>query len=216
MLSSEIKAEQVVRNLDPFNRFLEVAAQANGEVVNCLNIANDVGVNSNTVQTYFQILEDTLMGFFLPAFHQSIRKQQRQSPKFYFFDLGVCCALQQVLDQMIKPNTYGFGRYFESYVILEFMRLNSYLNKGLRFSYLRTKDQAEIDLIISKPNQPHILVEIKSATAVHESDGRTLNKFVDDFEKNTKAYILSLDPIPKVFGKIQALHWLEGLKIILK
>lgn len=213
-LKEEIKAEQIVRNLDPFSRFLEVAAQANGEIVNFLNIAKDVGTSSNTVQTYFQILEDTLMGYFLPAFHQSIRKQQRQSPKFYFFDLGVCRSLQGVLDQKITPRTYGFGHYFESFVILEFFRLNSYLNKGLRFSYLRTKDHAEIDLIITKPNQPTILIEIKSTNQVHESDGQTLKRFINDFGPKTHSYILSLDPTPKVFDKITALHWQDGIKRI--
>lgn len=215
-LKEEIKAEQIVRNLDPFSRFLEVAAQANGEIVNFLNIAKDVGTSSNTVQTYFQILEDTLMGYFLPAFHQSIRKQQRQSPKFYFFDLGVCRGLQGVLDQKINSRTYGFGRYFESLVILEFIRLNSYFNKGLRFSYLRTKDHAEIDLIITKPNQPTILIEIKSTNQVHESDGQTLKRFLNDFGPKTQSCILSLDPTPKVFDKILAVHWQEGLKRILR
>jgi len=214
-LKEEIKEEQVVRNLDPFSRFLEIAAQANGEIVNYLNIARDVGVSSNTIQIYFQILEDTLMGFFLPAFGGSVRKQQRQSPKFYFFDLGICRALQQVSDQKLTPGTYGFGRYFESYIILEFMRLNSYLRKGLRFSYLRTKDQAEIDLIISKPGRPSVLLEIKSADHVHEKDARTLEKFIGDFGAGARGCILSLDPVQKKFGKIQALYWLDGIKKIL-
>jgi predicted AAA+ superfamily ATPase len=214
-LKEEIKEEQIVRNLDPFSRFLEVAAQANGEIVNYLNISRDVGVSGNTVQTYFQILEDTLMGFFLPAFHLSIRKQQSQSPKFYFFDLGICRALQEVLDQKIIPKTYGFGRYFECHVILEFFRVNSYLRKGFRFSYLRTKDQAEIDLIVSKPNKPQVILEIKSTNQIHENDAHTLKRFVNDFGPKTRAYILSLDPIPKAFGKIMALPWAEGIAKIL-
>lgn len=213
-LKEEIKEEQLVRNLDPFSRFLEVAAQANGEIVNFLKIANDVGTSSNTVQSYFQILEDTLMGFFLPAFHQSVRKQQRQSPKFYFFDLGVCRALQGVLDQKVKPKNYGYGRYFESYLILELIRLNSYFNKGFKLSYLRTKDHAEIDLIISKPNRPHILIEIKSTDQVHENDGQTLKRFLPDFGANAKAYVLSQDPVPKAFGKVLALPWQEGIRKI--
>ena len=87
-LKEEIVAEQIVRRLDPFRQFLEVAAQSNGAIVNYANIARDVGADPKTVITYFSILEDTLVGFLLPAFHRSIRKQQRVNPKFYFFDTG--------------------------------------------------------------------------------------------------------------------------------
>ncbi len=215
-LKEEIKAEQIVRNLEPFGAFLEIAAQANGEIVNCYNIAKDVGVSSHTIQSYFQILEDTLMGYFLPAHHQSVRKQQRQSPKFYFFDLGIVRALQGVLDQKVKPKTYGFGRYFESLVLLELIRLNSYYRKDFRFSYLRTKDNAEIDLIVHKPGRPITLIEIKSSEHVDERDVHTLENFREDFGPKTKTYVLSLDPTAKKIGSTRALFWQEGIQEILK
>jgi predicted AAA+ superfamily ATPase len=88
-LKEEIQVEQLVRNLDPFRQFLEIAAQSNGQIVNYSKIARDVGVDTTTVQNYFSILEDTLIGFHLPAYHRSIRKRQRESPKFYLFDPGV-------------------------------------------------------------------------------------------------------------------------------
>ena len=83
-LKEEIASEQVVRRLDPFRYFLEVAAQSNGMIINYAKIAEDVGVDPKTVVAYFTILEDTLVGFLLPAYHRSVRKQQRVSPKFYF------------------------------------------------------------------------------------------------------------------------------------
>lgn len=215
-LKEEIKAEQIVRNLEPFGAFLEIAAQANGEIVNYYNIAKDVGVSSHTIQSYFQILEDTLLGYFLLAHHQSVRKQQRQSPKFYFFDLGICRALQGLLDQKVKPKTYGFGRYFESLVILELMRLNTYYRRDFRFSYLRTKDNAEIDLIVTKPGRPIILIEIKSSEHVDERDVSTLENFKKDFGPKTKTYVLSMDPLAKKIGSTRALFWQEGIQEILK
>ena len=103
------------------------------------------GWNRKTVKDYFQILEDTLVGFLLPAYHKSVRKQQSQNPKFYFFDLGVKRSLDGTLVQPPVQNTYGYGKCFEHYIVLEMIRLNDYYEKDYHLSYLRTKDQAEID-----------------------------------------------------------------------
>ena len=81
-LKEEIVAEQVVRRLDPFRHFLEVAAQSNGMVVNYANIAKDVGADPKTVNSYFSILEDTLVGFLLPRLpplHQACAVGSRES-----------------------------------------------------------------------------------------------------------------------------------------
>ncbi|MFO1518940.1 MAG: AAA family ATPase [bacterium] len=210
-LKEEIWAEQIVRRLDPFRKFLEIAAQANGEIVNYSNIAKDVGVDNKTVQSYFQILEDTLVGFFLEPYHRSIRKQQRQSPKFFFFDTGVKRALEGTLNQELVPNTYGYGKTFEHYLLLEMKRLNDYGQKDFRFSYLLTKDGAEIDLILERPGLPAALVEIKSTDHTDERDTQALEHFLPDFKK-AEAFCLSRDPIPKKIGKVSMLPWGEGLR----
>ena len=87
-LREEIQMEQIVRKLTPFRKFLEVAAQMNGQIINFSKIGSDIGVDTTTVQNYYSILEDTLIGFHLQAYHTSIRKSQRLSPKFYLFDTG--------------------------------------------------------------------------------------------------------------------------------
>jgi predicted AAA+ superfamily ATPase len=211
-LKEEITAEQVIRKLDPFRLFLEIAAQQNGEILNYTNIAQDVGVSSLTIQSYFQILEDTLMGFFLYPYHTSIRKRQRANPKFYFFDLGVKRSLDGTVTVALTENSYGFGKAFEHFVIAEAIRLNSYFEKGYRFSYLRTKDHAEIDLIVERPGEPLALIEIKSTDAVDERDIRTLRAFKKDFTQPVDAYCLSRDPIAKAIDSISLLPWQEGFK----
>jgi len=210
-LKEEIWAEQVVRKLDPFRRFLEIAAQTNGEIVNYTNIARDVGADTKTVQSYFQILEDTLVGFFLEAHHRSIRKQQRQAPKFFFFDTGVKRALEGTLTQKLVPNTYGYGKSFEHFVLLEIIRLNDYLKKDYRFSYLLTKDRAEIDLVIERPGLPVALVEIKSTEHADDRDTRAIEHFLPDFKK-AAGFCLSRDPIPKKIGNVSVLPWEQGMK----
>jgi predicted AAA+ superfamily ATPase len=60
-LREEILEEQIARSAPPFRRFLEVAAQDNGQILNYAKTARDVGVSPHTVQSYYQILEDTLL-----------------------------------------------------------------------------------------------------------------------------------------------------------
>lgn len=121
-LKEEVWSEQLIRRLDPFRRFLEVAAQCNGEILNLSNIARDVGVDHKTVGSYFEILEDTLLGFMLEPWHASIRKRQRQAPKFWWFDAGVARALAGTLTVDVVPRSGGFGRGFEHLVIAEIVR----------------------------------------------------------------------------------------------
>jgi predicted AAA+ superfamily ATPase len=212
-LKEEIWGEHIVRKLDPFRKFIEIAAQCNGEIINFANVARDVAVDIKTVQSYFEILEDTLLGFMLEPYHQSVRKRQRQAPKFYLFDTGVRRALDRTLTIELKPGTYAYGKAFEHMVITEAIRLNEYQQKDFRFFYLRTKDDAEIDLIVERPGISTALVEIKSAQRIDERDARSLDKFAADMPKS-EAFILSTDPMAKRIGNIKAFPWQQGLKEI--
>lgn len=209
-LKEEIWGEHLVRKLDPFRKFVEIAAQCNGEIVNFANIARDVGADIKTVQSYFEILEDTLLGFILEPYHQSIRKRQRQASKFYLFDTGVRRALDRTLTIDLKPGTYAYGKAFEHLVIAEALRLNEYNQSDFHFSYLRTKDNAEIDLILDRPGAPTALVEIKSSQRIDERDTRSLERFAADMPKS-EAFLLSTDPLAKRIGRIQAFPWQQGL-----
>jgi predicted AAA+ superfamily ATPase len=212
-LKEEIVAEQVVRKLDPFRQFLEIAAQSNGEIINYSNIARDIGVDVVTVQSYFQILDDTLVGYLLYPYHQSVRKRQRTNPKFYFFDLGVKRSLENTLSIPLQENTYAYGKAFEHFVILELVRLNHYYETDYTFSYLRTKDQAEIDLIVERPGRPPLLVEIKSSRQVDERHVRNLRHFLPAFPSAT-AWVISCDSVSKKIKDVPCFHWSEGIRQI--
>lgn len=212
-LKEEVWAEHLIRKLDPFRRFLEIAAQCNGEMLNFSNIARDVGADHKTVASYFEILEDTLLGFMLEPYHLSVRKRQSQSPKFYFFDPGVVRALTRMLTVPLKPRTYEYGRAFEHFVIAEIIRLSAYRQNDFRFSYLNTKDGVEIDLIVERPGQATALIEIKSSTQVSERDVRQLAVFKKDLA-NTEAFCLSQDPVRKEINGILSLPWSDGIEAL--
>lgn len=210
-ISEEIREEQVVRQIDPFLRFLEVAAQFNGDIINNSEIGRDCQVEPKTVARYFEILEDTLIGFFLPSFDLSIRKQQRKAAKFYFFDLGVVRALRGTLKSPITPGTYGYGKIFENLVINEIYRLNHYYVADYKLSYIRSKSNAEVDLVVRKPNGKVVLVEIKSSRSVSPEQAQKLEKFLDSIPE-ASAMILSLDPEYKRLGQVDVYPWQDGIR----
>lgn len=212
----EIVAEQIVRKLRPFKNFLTVAAQMNGRVLNISKIAHDVGVDHATVQNYFEVLEETLVGFLLEPFHESVRKRQRQASKFYYFDLGVVRALKKNLDNQVIAGTFEYGDSFEHFVIMEIKRIADYFQPDWQFSYLRTKDDAEIDLIIERPGLPRVAIEIKSTENISKLDKRTIPTYkslVRDI-KNCEAFLLSQDPLEQKIDGIWCLPWQKGFKAI--
>ena len=210
-LREEIVAEQIIRRLDPFREFLEVAAQSNGTIVNYANIARDVGADPKTVISYFSILEDTLVGSLLPSYHRSIRKQQSANPKFYYFDTGVKRSLERTLDVPLQPGTYEYGKAFEHFVITQILHLSRYRFPDWRLSYLRTGAGVEIDLVIERPGMPEALIEIKSSERIDERDVRGLARFTPDFS-DPLALCISRDPTRMLLDGVLCLHWREALE----
>ncbi len=200
----------MVRRLDPFRRFLEVAAQSNSTIVNYANIARDVGADPKTVLTYFSILEDTLVGFLLPAFHRSIRKQQRVNPKFYYFDPGVKRALDRTLDIPLNAGTYEYGKAFEHFIVTQIVHLSQYRHPDWRVSYLQTGAGVEIDLVIERPGLPTALIEIKSSDRVDERDVRHLARFLRDFP-DPVALCISRDPTRMEIEGVLCVDWRAAL-----
>ncbi len=210
-LKEEIWAEHLVKELDPFRRFLEVAAQANGKILNYSNISRDVGVDDKTIKRYFSILEDTLLAFMLEPYHHSFRKRLKSAPKFYFFDVGVTRALAQMLTVSPKEGTSYYGELFESFIIIECMKLASYYYSEYKFSYLMTGAGLEIDLVVERPGQPKLLIEIKSS---REVDGKYLNSLCKIAEEigDCEAVCFSNEPRQRKVGKVIVCPWAEGVK----
>jgi predicted AAA+ superfamily ATPase len=210
-IREEIQVEQVVRNLTPFRDFLDIAAQMNGKIINFAKIAREVGADDKTIRSYYQILEDTMIGFFLPPFHRSIRKRQRESPKFYFFDTGVVRALDRTLSLHLTPKTIAFGNAFEHFLMTEIFRYCEYHKKDYRLSYLMTKDGVEIDLICERPGKADLLIEIKSTDSVTKEDVKSITAVSKDWDKPFEAQVWSLDTTEKVIQGISCLPWMQGI-----
>jgi predicted AAA+ superfamily ATPase len=174
-LREEIKAEALVRNLQGFQNFLDIAVAQYAEQINFSAVSRDCQVALSTVREYYSILEDTLIGFFLYPYLKSQRKRMSHQPKFYFFDNGVTRALLGTLQD--PPNTSEQGRLFEQWILQEIIRLNEYHQKDWRLSFWRTSHGAEVDLLISRGTKLLYAIECKFSNQPSSSDLSGLRSF---------------------------------------
>ena len=174
-LNEEIKAEALVRNLGGFQNFLDIAAAQFAEQINFSSVSRECQVSLSTVREYYSILEDTLVGFFLPPYLKSIRKRMSHSPKFYFFDNGVTRSILGTLQD--ENNSIQQGRLFEQWIVQEIVRLNDYHTLDWKLNFWRTSNGAEVDLLISRGASILYAVECKSTPHVSMSDLTGLKSF---------------------------------------
>ncbi len=191
-LKEEIKAEALVRNLNNFQRFLDAAALTNGEIVNYNNIATDCWISANTAKEYFSILEDTLIGYMIPAYTKRVKRRLIQSPKFYFFDIGIVNFLLHRKE--IVRGTPEYGHAFEHFIMQELMAYIGYTRNENKLSYWRTKDAVEIDAVIGDAK---IAIEIKSVEDVQNKHLKGLRTFATE-HPDSRRIIVSLDPITRI------------------
>ena len=186
-LQQEIEAEALSRNLRAFGRFLEVAALTDGEMVNYNNIATDCGVSANTIKAYFDILQETMIGYMIPAFRNVQKRRLIKAPKFYFFDVGIVNYLCN--RRKLQPGSADFGHGFEHLIAQEMIAFLSYSHSRKMLSYWRTASGYEVDIVYG---DAEVAIEIKSSTEINSKHLKGLKAFREE-HPNARAIIVSLD-----------------------
>lgn len=207
-LQQEIKAEALVRNLQSFNRFMEVAALTNGEMVNFTNIASDCGVDSKTVKQYFEILQDTLVGYMIPAYTQTVKRKLRQAPKFYYFDVAIPNFLTHRAN--MQPGSTDFGHAFEHLIMQEIIAYLGYHSLENRLTYWHTYEEQEVDAVLGKAE---VAIEFKSTTEVQPRHLSGLKAFANEHPE-ARRIIVSMDAAPRLLNDVEvfpAKHFLSEL-----
>ena len=207
-LDEEIREEGEVRELDAFERFMEVAAISDGEMLNYSNIASDCGVSAKTVKSYFQILYDTLIGYEIPAFRKEIKRKVVQAPRFYYFDVGLANYLMG--RHSLKRGTDDYGHAFEHYVMQEIIAYKGYNDKRDAISYWHTYDQKEVDVVIGDAK---VSIEIKSTEHVENKHKKGLKAFAEE-HPDSRQMLVSLDPITRRSGDVELVYVLDFLKML--
>jgi predicted AAA+ superfamily ATPase len=174
-LAQEIRAEALVKRLDAFTRFLDVAAIANGQVTNLAGLARDAAVARPTVQGYFETLTDTLIGSFLPAWRARAKIKEVAHPKFYFFDPGVVRSLTGRLREPLHDTERG--ALLETYVLGELRAWINVSGAGGQLAYWRTPSGSEVDFVWSRGARA-VGIEVKATTRWRSSDSRALHEMV--------------------------------------
>ena len=191
-LQQEIVAEAVVRRIDSFTRFLQVAALSDAEIVNYTNIASDCGVSAKSVKEYFSILEETMLGYMVPAYSRVIRRRLVAAPKFYFFDVGIPNTLLRRTP--LRLGTAEYGHALEHLVCQELKAYLSYHSGGKQLSYWHTSDNRyEVDFIVG---DAEMAVEVKSLQSVSSSDLKGLRAFGEEHPA-ARLVVVSMEARPR-------------------
>jgi len=176
-LKEEIQAEALARNIGNFSRFLEVAARQNGQLTNATSIGRDAQVSRQTVQSYFEVLSDTLMGYWVEAWQLKKRTKQVAHPKFYFFDPGVVRALSGRLPY--PPSPEEMGPLLETYLFNEIRAYLEYTGKRYPMYFWQSYDGVEVDFIC-ETLKGFVGIEIKASQRWERRFSRGLARLADD------------------------------------
>ena len=188
-LRQELLEEGIVRSLEPFVRFLTIAGQFNGQILNVENIARESHVKRPTVDKYYQVLVDTLIGYRLAAYQPSIRVNESAHPKFYLFDAGVARAAAGYTHEQLDQSYRGF--LFETYMLNEVRAYNEYQAKHRDLFYYSVRSAGDVDLVIklekktqTKPDKI-ICIEFKLGTSWRSEWAKSLLILNEDRSKST-------------------------------
>ncbi|KQC12532.1 MAG: AAA family ATPase [Desulfuromonas sp. SDB] len=201
-LKQEVFNEGLTRNIPAFSRFFDSLGYSHGELINYSNIARDCGIDSKTVKEYFQILSDTLLGYFLLPYQKKANRQIiTATPKFYLFDLGVAGILTN--RQITDTKGISYGKAFEHFIFMELHAYKTYLEKNWDIKFWRTKSHQEVDFILG---EAEIAIEVKSSANIKSRDTKSLRAFSEE-HKPRKQFIICNENKPRIVNDINITPW---------
>ncbi|MBW2194070.1 MAG: ATP-binding protein, partial [Deltaproteobacteria bacterium] len=207
-LKEEIAAQAVTQNIPAFAEFLRVAALTSGELLNYTNVARETGVTAKVVRNYFQILEDTLLGFRVSPWQKRRGRRLIETEKFYLFDVGVANYLARRTPRIGTPE---FGKSFEHFILMELKAYQAYRNPELDIRYWRTSSGFEVDFILGDMD---VVVEIKGSQKVHSAHIKGLKALLEE-HKPKRSIVVSLEKqARKLDSSIEVLPWQDFLETL--
>ena len=205
-LKEEIASEAMVQSMPSFAEFLRVAALTSGELLNYTNVARETGVSAKIVRGYFQILEDTLLGFRLPPWRKAVNRRLIETEKFYLFDVGVSNFLAR---RTPRAGTSEFGKSFEQWLLMELKAYQAYRQPELELHYWRTSTGLEVDFILGKMD---VAIEVKASTRIHEIDTRPLQVLSEEQAVGKRILVCRESEPRRMPNGIELLPWQTFLR----
>ena len=211
-LTEEIQAEALVRNLHKFARFMDLVGFSHGDMLNYTNIARDCGIDAKTVKEYYQILVDTLIGYYIYPYHEKAKRELIQAtPKFYLFDTGVANYLSKRKIETLKGDMAGAS--FEHFILMELIAYFGLHELDEQIYYWRSKNGLEVDFVL---NNGDVAIEVKISSSPDLSDLKGIRAFCEDYQPK-HALVVCLAPRKRLLTKIndtsiEILPWQEFLE----
>ncbi len=187
-LKEEVAAEGLVRTLPVFSGFLNIAALSDAEIVNFSTIARECGVSSHTVKGYFGILEDTLLGRWLPAYTKRPKRRVIGAPKFYFADAGVVNHLARRGE--LHRGSELYGKAFENWVFHELCAHNAYTEAFATLSHWRLASGVEVDFIV---DDMQLAIEVKATAKITADHLKGLRSLALDHPRIKQRVVVCLE-----------------------
>jgi len=202
-IKAEIIDESATRNIPAFSRFLQVVGLTHGQQINYSNIARETGVSASTVRNYFQILEDTLLGFTLEPWRRRKKRRLVETAKFYLFDIGIANQLHPE-SRLVVQGSDRFGRAFEHFVLNEVRAYISYKRLDYPISYWRTSSGFEVDLIIGNMD---LAIECKSTREIRTADLKGLRALNEENALRRKLVLSRVETRRMTDDGVEILPW---------
>ncbi len=202
-IKAEIIDESATRNIPAFSRFLQIVGLCHGQQVNYASVARETGVSASTVRNYFQILEDTLLGFTVEPWRRRKKRRLVETAEFYLFDVGVANHLHPEAHTIVE----GFDRFcqaFEHFVLNEVRAYLSYKCLDHPISYWRTSSGFEVDLIVGNMD---LAIECKSTREIRTADLKGLRALSEENAPQRKVVVSRVEKPRTTDDGIEILPW---------
>ena len=207
-IKEEIKAEALTRNLESFARFMLECSLNNSQFVDYTKMSNRAKISRHAIPRYFEILEDTLIGFRIFPFEPLVQSENLiKHPKFYFFDVGIYNSLVGNFTASLDR----VGVLAEQLIFNQLLHSAWAKDKDIKISSFRTRGGVEVDFIVEL--EGHIIgIEVKYSDNVITDDCEPLLYFQKAHGKCKDLYIFHFGVVEKKMGAVKSLPWQKGLK----
>jgi len=151
ILRQDLIELETVRDILQIETLIELLRTRVGSPVSYASLARDLSCSDKTVRSWLTVLENMYVVFRVAPYHRNIARALHKAPKYYFYDVG-----------QVKGD---LGAKLENLVACALLKEIHFridcLGEPLTLNYLRTKDGLEVDFVLTRDDEPVLLMEVK-------------------------------------------------------
>jgi predicted AAA+ superfamily ATPase len=175
-LERDVRLLKNIGDLDSFLRFIRLCAGRAGRLLNLSALADAGDISVQTVRSWLSVLEASYVIYTLQPHQRNFNKRISKSPKLYFYDTGLLCALLNIDSAEQLTTHYLRGEIFENMAIAEYLKAGYAHGEVPRISFWRDNNGTEVDLLVEKATGI-AAYEFKSAATFKPASFKNLNRF---------------------------------------